>query len=77
MDNAPLSINPGQKARFIARNAQEAAQIIRTKLGPQAQVLSIRQIKEGGLSRFLKSPKLEVIATIRDAPKPASLLATP
>ncbi|MCS7008686.1 MAG: hypothetical protein N2035_00290 [Chthoniobacterales bacterium] len=58
------SLQTGKKYRFIVSSAQEAANAIREKLGPNARVLSVRQIEGEGLDRFLKSPKLEVIAHI-------------
>lgn len=59
-----VSITPGQKYKFIVRSAEEAASIIREKLGETAQVISVRQVEGEGLARFLKSPKLEIIAQI-------------
>lgn len=59
-----VSITPGQKYKFIVKSAEEAASIIREKLGETAQVISVRQVEGEGLARFLKSPKLEIIAQI-------------
>jgi len=63
-----VSITPGQKYKFIVRSAEEAASIIREKLGETAQVISVRQVEGEGLARFLKSPKLEIIAQIPAEP---------
>ena len=59
-----VSITPGQKYKFIVKSAEEAAAVIREKLGETAQVISVRQVEGEGLARFLKSPKLEIIAQI-------------
>ncbi len=63
-----VSITPGQKYKFIVKSAEEAASIIREKLGETAQVISVRQVEGEGLARFLKSPKLEIIAQIPAEP---------
>ena len=72
-----VSITPGQKYKFIVKSAEEAASVIREKLGETAQVISVRQVEGEGLARFLKSPKLEIIAQIpseesQSLPSPAS-----
>ncbi|NDG71974.1 MAG: hypothetical protein EBY32_11870 [Proteobacteria bacterium] len=72
-----VSITPGQKYKFIVKSAEEAAAVIREKLGETAQVISVRQVEGEGLARFLKSPKLEIIAQIpseesQSLPSPAS-----
>ena len=51
-----------QRYRFVVGSAEEAAKVIREKLGASARVTSVRQVEGEGLSRFLKSPRLEVIA---------------
>ena len=66
-----VSITPGQKYKFIVKSAEEAASIIREKLGETAQVISVRQVEGEGLARFLKSPKLEIIAQIPTGPSTA------
>lgn len=72
-----VSITPGQKYKFIVKSAEEAAAVIREKLGETAQVISVRQVEGEGLARFLKSPKLEIIAQIpgeesQSLPSPSS-----
>lgn len=68
-----VSITPGQKYKFIVKSAEEAASIIREKLGETAQVISVRQVEGEGLARFLKSPKLEIIAQLpAEAPQTQS-----
>ena len=64
MAQKSLPITPGQKYKFVVKSAEEAASIIRDKLGEMAQVISVRQVEGEGLARFLKSPKLEIIAQI-------------
>jgi len=68
MAQKSLPITPGQKYKFIVKSAEEAAAIIRDKLGETAQVISVRQVEGEGLARFLKSPKLEIIAQVPLAP---------
>jgi flagellar biosynthesis protein FlhF len=73
MAQKPVSITPGQKYKFIVKSAEEAASVIREKLGEMAQVISVRQVEGEGLARFLKSPKLEIIAQVppeKPAPPP-------
>lgn len=60
-DTAPP---PGKKQRFIVSSAEEAVRVIQQRMGPQAKVLSVKQVAGDGLKRFLSSPKLEVIAWI-------------
>lgn len=54
----------GRKFRFIVRSAEEAVTLIRERLGENARVLSVNQVGGKGLSRFLSSPKLEIVATV-------------
>jgi flagellar biosynthesis protein FlhF len=68
MAQKTLPITPGQKYKFVVKSAEEAASIIRDRLGEMAQVISVRQVEGEGLARFLKSPKLEIIAQIPPAP---------
>lgn len=53
--------------RFIVRSAAEAVQQVREKLGPNAQVVSVRQVKGQGLQRFLSSPRLEILACLPES----------
>lgn len=80
MAQKALPITPGQKYKFVVKSAEEAASIIRDKLGEMAQVISVRQVEGEGLARFLQSPKLEIIAQIppapADSPEPKELAAT-
>ncbi len=55
---------PGKKYRFHARSAEEAVQIIHERMGPRARVVAVEQVGGQGLSRLLRSPKLEVVAVI-------------
>jgi flagellar biosynthesis protein FlhF len=64
MSQKTLPVTPGQKYKFVVKSAEEAASIIRDKLGEMAQVISVRQVEGEGLARFLKTPKLEIIAQI-------------
>ena len=80
MAQKTLPVTPGQKYKFVVKSAEEAASIIRDKLGEMAQVISVRQVEGEGLARFLKSPKLEIIAQIpptpTEAPEPKETTAS-
>jgi len=64
--------------KFTVRSADEAATLIRERLGPGARVLSVRSVDGGGLSRLWSAPRLEVIAQV-DVPAetPATEAALP
>ena len=49
--------------RFVVKSAEQAAALIRERLGEHARVLSVRTV-EGSWWQLLASPKLEVIAQI-------------
>jgi flagellar biosynthesis protein FlhF len=53
--------------RFVVATADQAATLIRERLGDRARVLSVRSVRGNGWRSLLSSPKLEVIAQI-DAP---------
>ncbi len=53
--------------RFVVESADQAATLIRERLGEHARVLSVRSVASSGWRRLVSSPKLEVIAQI-DAP---------
>ena len=62
--------------RFVVESADQAATLIRERLGEHARVLSVRSIPRSGWRRLVSSPKLEVIAQIEaptDAPVAASV----
>ena len=54
----------GKKYRLVVKSAEEAVGAIREKLGSSARVLSVRQMGGQGLSKFISSPKLEVIVEL-------------
>ena len=54
----------GRKFRFQASSAEEAVSVIRKRLGENANVLSVKQMKNTGIKRFLQSPKLEIIVEV-------------
>lgn len=56
--------------KFIVSSADEAVTVLRERLGENAKVISVRQVEGAGLARFLRAPKLEVIAKV-EAPGPA------
>lgn len=51
-----------RELRFVAKSAQEAVERVRNELGPNARVISVRQVTGSGLQRFLKAPRLEIVA---------------
>jgi len=53
-----------QRFRFVVSSAEEAVTVLRERLGERAKVVSVRQVEGTGLARFLKAPKLEVIAEV-------------
>lgn len=63
------SADTGSLHRFVVSSAQEAVTQIREKLGPEAEVISVNQLKGSGLDRFLSSPKLEVVAHVKPVDK--------
>jgi len=65
-------VQRGKKYRFTVKSAEEAIRIIKERLGPEAEVLSVTQLDGQGLSRFLNSPKLEIIAMIPEQEEPVS-----
>jgi flagellar biosynthesis protein FlhF len=73
------SSKPSGKARqcrFIVRSAEEAVQRVRETLGPEARVVSVKQVKGEGLQRFLSAPRLEIVARV-EAPEPEEPAAPP
>lgn len=69
MSNAPQS-PAGSCFRFVVKNAEDAARVIREQLGENARVLSVRNVEASGVLGLFSAPKLEVIAQIV-APEPA------
>ena len=72
--------NEAATYKFIVGSADEAVKVLREKLGENAKVISVRQLESGGLSRFLRAPKLEVIAQIEPKlpqPTPAAVAPSP
>lgn len=61
---------PPSHHRFVVNSAEEAVKLIRQKLGDKAHVISVNQVNGKGLARFLKAPKLEVIAALAPEKEP-------
>lgn len=69
--------------KFTVESADQAAAVIRERLGSRARVLSVRTVEASGLSRLWASPKLEVVARVDSdedavgpsAPQPAQVAA--
>ncbi len=65
---------------FIADNANEAVDRIRSELGPSAVVLSVRKLPRNGFSRLLNKEQIEVVARVetetpaREGPNPVIAL---
>jgi flagellar biosynthesis protein FlhF len=69
---SPSDQHSGKNYRFVVGSAAEAATAIREKLGEKAKVISVRQVEGEGLARFLRAPKLEIIAHVPPEEKPPS-----
>ena len=54
----------GKRYRLVVRSADEAVRVIQDKFGARARVVSVKQVGGQGLSRFISSPKLEIIAEV-------------
>lgn len=73
--STPTAVKPGATYKFIVRTAEEAVQTIRDRLGPNAKVLSVRQVAGQGLGSLFAKPKLEVIAQMEEAPSAAGAIS--
>ncbi len=65
--NTPIqnsSLQPGATYRFIVRSADEAVQTLRERLGENARVLSVRQVRSGGFGGLFGRQKIEVVAQV-------------
>jgi flagellar biosynthesis protein FlhF len=76
-NSTPPGIERGRKYRFVVSSAEEAISTLRERLGTDAQVISVKQVDGEGLSRFLSSPKLEIIATLPEIPAAPAATAAP
>lgn len=65
--NQPSTLQPGATYKFVVRSAEEAVQTIRERLGENAKVLSVRQVRGQGVGGFFGRTKLEVIAQLPEA----------
>ena len=63
----PSILQPGATYKFVVRSAEEAVQTIRERLGENAKVLSVRQVRGQGIGGFFSRFKLEVIAQLPEA----------
>ena len=70
-----MKTTESSRFRFIVRSAEEAVTVLREQLGPRARVVSVKQVEGKGLARFLRAPKLEVIAEV--APETPAAPAVP
>ncbi len=67
MNDLLTNAAPGTCFKFTVKSADEAAVLIRERLGPGARVLSVRNVSAGGLSGLWSSPRLEVVAQVAQA----------
>jgi flagellar biosynthesis protein FlhF len=65
----PTEPSADARYKFVVSSADEAVQVLRERLGENAKVISVRQIEGAGLARFLRAPKLEIIARV-ETPEP-------
>ena len=72
-DSAPVA---GACYRFVVESADQAATLIRERLGENARVLSVRSVSSSGWRKLVSAPKLEVIAQI-DAPAAPAISSEP
>jgi flagellar biosynthesis protein FlhF len=63
------STDADARYKFVVSSADEAVSVLRERLGENAKVISVRQIEGAGLARFLRAPKLEIIAKV-EVPEP-------
>ncbi|MBP3284108.1 MAG: flagellar biosynthesis protein FlhF [Clostridia bacterium] len=52
--------------RYIANNMQEALLKVKMDLGPDAVILNTRKMKRPGMFSFLRSPLIEVLASLEE-----------
>ena len=71
-NSAPVA---GACYRFVVDSADQAAAVIRQRLGENARVLSVRSVASSGWRRLVSSPKLEVIAQIEAPAESAAPVA--
>lgn len=55
--------------KYTARSEQDAIQLVKNDLGPDALVLNIKKVQPKGLRRLFKKPVVEVTAAFDDAEK--------
>ena len=55
-------MSEGTRYRFVVNSAEQAVKVLRERLGEDARVISVKQVEGVGLAKFLRAPKLEVIA---------------
>jgi len=57
--------------RYVVSDMHEAVALIKRDLGPEAVIISSRQIRPGGWKGFFTRPQLEVTAAVDDRHQPA------
>src|SRR5437867_11172298 len=66
MSTVTTSASNEARYKFVVSSAEEAVRVLRERLGEHARVVSVRQVEGAGLAKFLRAPKLEVIAEVVD-----------
>lgn len=63
---------PSACYKFTVQSADEAAAVIRERLGPDARVLSVRNVSVAGFLGLWSTPRLEVVAELTETAAPAA-----
>jgi len=62
---------------FIADDANSAVEQIRSQLGSEAVVLSVRKLPRHGISRLIRKDQIEVVASVEEPVRPAAVEKDP
>lgn len=55
--------------RFVAKDAKEAGDMIKSEMGPDAMIVSTKKVKPAGLFGIFKKPVVEVVAIAEEKPE--------
>ena len=61
--------------RYMANNMQEAIQKVKMDLGSDAVILNTRKVKRPGFLSFLRTPLVEVLASVEEEENEVRTLA--
>lgn len=70
-------MNAPREIRFVVKSAEEAVERVRRELGPDARVVSVKQVTGSGLQRFLAAPQLEIVARAAVSDEPDDAVGKP